>query len=776
MLVQRATLFAALGIVIMFVLSSGIYKIAVNNSERSFFDENDPIVERTDWLSERMGSSKDPMLLAYLPSDKDVLSPFSLSQLRTIADEAQALPYVVETHSLFDDKKLISTERGNGEGKRLAYVSFFQGNDLFSEQGLSELKEDIRFTPTTMGRSIGRDFASSVITLQLELKNPLKDDELSREERITRLKLSVKELESLIQETEPNAKILLIGSTLFEYASTEVLREDVRTLFPIFVFIFIVALFLIYRSVLFAISALLLLLSTITATAGFAGWVGLPLSTLSVSGLLLVGTLAVADIVHIANAYFLVPQDIDRETALKKTLNKNLAPIIATTLTTGIGISALFFSPSKPIAILAIVILFGVWIALILVLAILPCILLKCHRSSTLLHALMSAYLLKASMFSRSNTLPTLIITAAISLMAFAGLTRMVIDDDLAGWFDKSTEFRQGMDLLEDNYLSLRTITVAVRVLDEDRDKILESSGSIDLGYHGKLQKNMNKATEGDWLSVLESQNRWRERIKQAKPHNGFNPDLNLLEENPPQASSKSLSESGFMTQLEPGVADWLVSYFDPGQTTTFALLDQVDVIKRTFETAERSGSREPSLQGIPYAFAKASAANFWGVMTGSLIALLLVSICMLLVFRSWSIAALSVLPNILPLLLIYGSWGWIDGKLNMAAIGVFAVAFGIIVDDTIHLIMAFKRNLSEGMNSSVAMNEAISQSGSAILITTILLCCGFFLLSGSDFNLTAQKAAMTGFAISMALVFDVLVLPVILLWKRKDSRSKHSI
>ena len=228
------------------------------------------------------------------------------------------------------------------------------------------------------------------------------------------------------------------------------------------------------------------------------------------------------------------------------------------------------------------------------------------------------------------------------------------------------------------------------------------------------------------------------------------------------QPSSRTLADSGLMTRLEPGVADWTIAYFDPDRATTFELLQQVEAINRALNGSQHN-ARETSLQGIPLAFAQTSAANFAGIAMGSVVAILLVSIAMFGVFQSTRLAAISLFPNLVPLMIIYGAWGWLTGTLNMAAVGVFATAFGIIVDDTIHIISAYKREIELGADCDSAIDAAIRHSGSAVLITTLLLAIGFLLLSLSDFTLTAQKSGMVGCALIVALVFDVAILPLLL-------------
>ncbi|WP_229737061.1 efflux RND transporter permease subunit [Blastomonas aquatica] len=769
-IVARAHWLAAFGLVLALLLAGGLGRLSLDNSQRAFFPQGDEIIERTDWLAERMGNGKDAMILIYVPAEADVLSPFSLSQLRTVADEARALPYVIDTSSFFDAQKLAVVPESGSARDRLVALPFLQGADLFSDAGLAALKRDLVAAPTVLGRSLGRDFKSAAITLQVELDNPGEDDGLTRRERIDALKTAVDRLEAVVVEAEPGARVMLVGSGLFEHVSTEVLKYDVRRLFPMFGAFFVLTLLACYRSILFAAGSAVLIGLVVAATAGTMAWAGVSLSTVSVSGLLLVGTLAVADIIHIANGYFLNRSAPSNAAALEAAIRAYFLPVLATSLTTALGAAAMFMTPARPIAILAAVILVGVGLALLLTLMLLPAMLLACPRQDLPIHDRIVAGILRASRAARARRAWSLGVTGVVTIAAIFGIAQLVVNDDLAGWFDESTEFRQGMDLLDTQYLSLRTITLAVQVKDADRDALLNANDRIDPGYFGDLQRRLSAGTEGDWLSVVTAQQSWRVRLAERSEPNGFRPDPAMLSPDLGKPSSSVLADSGLLTQLEPGVADWSVSYFDATDPTTFGLLEQATRIE-DLATAQGDAARAPSLQGVPYAFARTSAANFVGISIGSLGAMALVTLSMLLVFRSLGLALIAIIPNILPLLITYGAWGAVSGQLNMAAVGVFSIAYGIVVDDTIHLIIAYRNRRRAGLNHAEAIDKAIVSSGSAVLVTTVLLSCGFLLLSLSDFNLTAQKAGMTGCAIITALAFDLLVLPILLQWSGKRTQ-----
>jgi hypothetical protein len=304
-------------------------------------------------------------------------------------------------------------------------------------------------------------------------------------------------------------------------------------------------------------------------------------------------------------------------------------------------------------------------------------------------------------------------------------------------------------------------MTLAVKVKDQDRDLVYSLprvEGSI--ADYRRLQNEVEAASPGYWLSVVTARDAFHERLSSGQP-TGFRPPPAFLEVDPPPPSSRSLSSAGLLTQFEPGKPDYVVSYFDPRGASTFEVIDaSAAVLAAARQTAS---DRDPRMQGTALAFASLSARNFWGIVLGSIIAFCIMTVMLALVFRSVGMGLLSLLPNLAPLIAVFGIWGFLDGRINMAAVTVFSVAFGIIVDDTIHFVMTYQRFRQKGEAVVAAIGHAVEASGTGVLATTLVIASGFFLLGLSDFHLTAQKASMVGTAVLVAFLFDLMALPACL-------------
>ena len=176
-----------------------------------------------------------------------------------------------------------------------------------------------------------------------------------------------------------------------------------------------------------------------------------------------------------------------------------------------------------------------------------------------------------------------------------------------------------------------------------------------------------------------------------------------------------------------------------------------------------------PALQtpgtGLSLMFAHIGQNNINSMIKGSLIALLLISLTLVIALRSWKFGLLSMLPNAFPSMIAFGIWGLTVSNVNLAVAAVFSITLGIVVDNTIHFFSKYLVARRErGDSPSDAVRYAISTVGSALLVTTASLALGFFILAQSNFDVNASMGLMTAMVIGLAVLFDLLFLPGLLL------------
>ena len=162
------------------------------------------------------------------------------------------------------------------------------------------------------------------------------------------------------------------------------------------------------------------------------------------------------------------------------------------------------------------------------------------------------------------------------------------------------------------------------------------------------------------------------------------------------------------------------------------------------------------------------------GQLIGGLgLALLMIGGIMAWVFRDLRMTVISLIPNIVPLILIAGLMGYMGIDLKVSTAIIFTIAFGIAVDDTIHLLSKLKIELDKGKSLPYAMKRSFLSTGKAVLVTTIMLCSGFVALIFSDFGSVFNMGLLVSITLLLAVITDLLLLPLLVLYGvRRKGRS----
>jgi predicted RND superfamily exporter protein len=155
------------------------------------------------------------------------------------------------------------------------------------------------------------------------------------------------------------------------------------------------------------------------------------------------------------------------------------------------------------------------------------------------------------------------------------------------------------------------------------------------------------------------------------------------------------------------------------------------------------------------------------------LLALGVIWMVMSLLFRSARMGLLAMIPNVFPLLVLLGVMALAGVALKPSTILIFSIAFGIAVDDSIHLMGRFQHlHRSRGWAPRRALRGAIRDTGPALVLSTLVVGGGFLLLLVSQFQVLFLVGLLTAVTAATALVADLFLLPALLQWSFKPERA----
>ncbi len=191
-----------------------------------------------------------------------------------------------------------------------------------------------------------------------------------------------------------------------------------------------------------------------------------------------------------------------------------------------------------------------------------------------------------------------------------------------------------------------------------------------------------------------------------------------------------------------------------------------LDLDRRAQAWLKKNASKYESSEatGLDMIFAHINHRNIRSLLKGTLVALILISFVLIIALKSIRLGLISLIPNLVPAALAYGTWGIFIGKIDMSASIVICMSLGIVVDDTVHFLSKYLRARREkGYDVNEGMRYAFNTVGVALMITTAVLVSGFLVLAASPFSPTWVSGLLLAITLSYALLTDFLLLPPLL-------------
>jgi predicted RND superfamily exporter protein len=158
-------------------------------------------------------------------------------------------------------------------------------------------------------------------------------------------------------------------------------------------------------------------------------------------------------------------------------------------------------------------------------------------------------------------------------------------------------------------------------------------------------------------------------------------------------------------------------------------------------------------------------------------LAILLISLFMAYLFRSFRMILISLIPNLLPLLITAGMMGFLGVPIKPSTILVFSIAFGISVDDTIHFLAKYRQELqSNHWKIRKSVYAALRETGVSMFYTSIVLFFGFSVFMISSFGGTVALGGLVSATLLFAMLANLLLLPSLLLSLERSIANKNVI
>ncbi|MHC5108333.1 MAG: efflux RND transporter permease subunit [Planctomycetota bacterium] len=739
----------------------------------------------------------DPMLaaLAHLRNELEGLG--RVDAVRTILD----VPLIASAPSLQalsnDVPTLESTSEDRTDAARRLQQSAFYRDLLISADGKTtallifmrgdEEHEDLLSRRDTLQQRLAGESASQrdrreLRDLQRELRNRRDLMAGQRHEDIVAIR-------SIMERHTAAAQMFLGGTGMIADDMITFIKSDLRVFGLGVVGALALSLGFIFQRIRWVALPLLCCLMSVSATIGLLGWLRWDVTVISVNfiSLQLIMTMALA--IHLVVQYRELHARELRATnrwLVREAVRRKFKPCVYATLTTIAGFGSLLLCDIQPVIVLGRIMTIGLVISLPVAFLMLPSLLVLLPKPALSPRAPWSQNLNRG--FARLTEVHGSLILVATGLLLAAGLMgarRLEVENRFIDYFRQDTEIHQGMKVIDEQLGGTTPLDVLVNfggsqvspaptvedVEDADFDEFSEFDASAPSAKYWFTERKLSLIRRahryleglpetGKVLSLATALD-IAEKMNDDQPLDSF--DLALLYSETPDEFKALLVEP--YASVERDQARLRLRVRDSDRN-----LRRNELLKRIEAELPHElglGEQDVELAGLLVLYNN-MLQSLYGAQVMSLgLTMLLLSAMLLLLFRSWRITLLALIPNMLPVVLVLGIMGWGNLPLDMMTITIAAIGVSIAVDDTVHYVHRFQEEGAAGHDWITAMHRSHGSVGLAMTYTTTTITTGFAILALSSFAPTVYFGLLTALAMIVALVADLTLLPRLLILAR---------
>ena len=795
----RLVIFVLLLIVLFFAWHA--QKFRLDASADSLLLENDPTLEFSREISDRYGMG-DSVIVAYSPNG-NLFDQISLSRLTSLRDDLLSIDRVDAVDSILNVPVFGDTP--------LTGISEDYLTILDEEQDLELAQEEIMANPVFQNALLSLDGNTAGLLVAFEIDEKSRQllfqrtalQKLQRSGEITSEQtLELEEVEAAYAEYSvvaadrqhevigeirdvldgyrDEALIFLGGAPMIADDLVTFVQADLRTFSIAVVLLIIVALGLIFRKLRWVAMPLVCCAAAGTIMVGILGLMDWRVTVVSSNFISLLLIITISLTVHLMVRYRelrATRRFSSHKKLLRHSVKSMFRPCFYTALTTAVAFGSLIVSGILPIITFGWMMMMGVATALIVAFTLFPSVMSSLKEDETALSSELRLNLTSAlAFFTDALKGRILVLYGLILILSILGLTRLRVENSFIDYFRESTEIFQGMSLLDEKLggtLSFDVIVDLPQEVDEFDDPF---GGGFDDGFGGDSDNDAYWFTAPKMNQIEEIHN-----YLDADPQTGkvlsFGSVIQLAkilnDGQPIDGLLWALLYSRIPETLKDTVLNPFVSVDDNQLRFNVRVIESSEDLNRNellqrieagVESEFGFDDNQVRLSGILVMYNNVLQSLFQSQILTIGVVMLAIMLMFLTLFKSLSIAIICIIPNAIAAALVLGIMGWLNIPLDIMTITIAAISVGIGVDNTIHYMERFRREFPRFGNYRETMFFCHNSIGRAMYFTSMTIVAGFSILSLSNFIPTIVFGLLTSFAMLVALVGSLTLLPQLLM------------
>ncbi|MDR8392351.1 MMPL family transporter [Aliifodinibius sp. S!AR15-10] len=715
----------------------------------NFFPKEDPTIKDYEYLEQEFGRDDNIIMVGF--KHDSLLSPAVLTDLQAIVDSAETIPLVTEVRSLW------SAENIQGDGARLEFEPYLRNSNL-QAAGSDSLKTELTTDSFVEGFLINDQ--ATVTAFYLEIV----DDKNNFDTR----QQIIQKLNEILDQHRDKYDFKLSGIPYYRNQYVNYLNREITFYIILSSFLIIILLWVLYRSTLGVAFPMIIVWFTILFTLAIMQLTGGYFEVMSSTTAPILLCVGIADSIHMISKYDDARlAGLNKSQSITEMLQTLGSATFLTSITTAIGFGTLLTSNIVPMQRFGIYTAIGVMVAFIITITFLPSILTmsgskKVFRDkSAPLFDFFTRTLQKVSRLNQHHYKKVVVGTLLFTLALGSGILLLKVNGKVFDELGRDTQPIKDAQFFSDNLTPPYPMEFV-----------------IDTGTE-------NGIMDPEFLQQVESFTDYLEQYAEVDRVISINTLLKEVHHAmaPEQYSQQPLPQdeqliAQYILLLEFNESDILPRFADFSYQRIRVATNVYDVgsyrinqIQDSLQTYLKNEfpANEVTLTGSTILSADLNGKIVNSLFKSILLAFGLISIIMAMLFKNVRMVLISLIPNILPLLMVAGFMGYTGIDIKASTAVIFTIAFGIAVDDSIHYLARVRVEMKRGRSLPEALEYTTVKTGKAIVVTSLILLAGFGSLLTSVFISTVYMGLLVGLTVFSALLCDLFLLPSLFYWIKPD-------
>ena len=592
--------------------------------------------------------------------------------------------------------------------------------------------------------------------------------------------LIIEEIRRVLNEYSYMGSLYLGGPSMIATDMMSFIKDDLVVFGLGVALVFAIMLYLFFGNIWFVLLPLINSFFATYITAAFLGAMDWKISVVSSNFIALLLILTISLTVHVLVKFNELKEEFkDRTDRLENAIRQIIVPCFFAAFTTGIAFISLLVGELKPVIEFGKMMSVGILIAFICTFTFIPAALslikktntkdiLKLHRVTSILYN-----------FTVKNT-KLIFLISSISIFAFIyGAFKLEVENKFIDYFDDTTEIYQGMLKIDKDLGGTATLDIIIKEPTEDLI-IINNSFDDDI-FLDDLFEDENSDASGYWwniysLAKLEAIHDYLDEKDEIGKVLSVASGLKLARKINDDQDLNDLELALLRSVLPEDIKDTLLySYINEDDSVvriSTRVVETSDGLNRNKLIAEikndlknefKLDDDQITITGLAVLYNNMLQSLFSAQIGSILIVFFVIGLMFLAIFKTLKATIIGLIPNIFVAMSVLGVLGLLGLPLDIMTITVAAISVGMAVDNTIHYMYRYKKEVKNNKDALTAINFTHTNVGRALFYTAATVSIGFSILSFSNFFPTVLFGLFTSMALIISFVSSLTLLPNLL-------------